>query len=235
MARVFHNYFKLAVNDLAAQLAVPVKSLSGYLLTKRCAAVTDFLNKAVVESLDIGKDDNVLELGYGRGNALKYCLERIQNGNGMVFGIERSSYMEEVTRKRFILEIAETSKLRLDHGIDLCNLPYPTDFISHVFHVDLFYYLHQDKMMNFCSEVLRVLKPKGRVVCGMQFERLRRLSDWGILTDSQWNPMRYMYCLESSGFTDVKTQLFQIDYRRDSRRGEYQLITARKPDVDEVI
>lgn len=34
--------------------------------------------------------------------------------------------------------------------------------------------------------------------------RLKNLTKWGILEETQWNPMRYMACLEPIGFTDVK-------------------------------
>ncbi|VDL87518.1 unnamed protein product [Nippostrongylus brasiliensis] len=56
---------------------------------------------------------------------------------------------------------------------------------------------------------------------------LKKLSEWGLLEESQWDPMRYLSCLEPAGFVDVK-----IDYKTDKKAGEYQLITSRRPSSD---
>ncbi|VDK72847.1 unnamed protein product [Cylicostephanus goldi] len=157
-----------------------------------------------IENEGFYSDDNILELGYGRGNALQYCFDRISEGEGVVFGIDRSPYMYDCALHRFALEIAETGKIRLDHAPDLRNLPYPSGIFDHIFHVDLFYFIHQNVMNEVCRELWRVLRPGGTMVCGMQFERLKKLSHWGLLEESQWDPLRYMTCLEPAGFVDVK-------------------------------
>ncbi|VDM55016.1 unnamed protein product [Angiostrongylus costaricensis] len=180
--------------------------------------------------MDVGKiNDNVLELGYGRGNALKYCFDKVANGNGAVFGIDRSSYMEDCARYRFALEIAETGKIRLDRAPDLRNLPYPSEVFNHILHVDFYYFIHHEIMPYICKELWRVLKPGGTVICGISFDRLKKLSHWGLLEDSQWDPMRYMIYLEPAGFVDVN-----IEYKSRSKGNQYQMICARKPQINEV-
>ncbi|KAK6024462.1 methyltransferase domain protein, partial [Ostertagia ostertagi] len=174
-------------------------------------------------------DDNILELGYGRGNGLQYCFDRVVDGDGAVFGIDRSSYMEDCARHRFVLELAETTKIQLDHAPDLRDLPYPPAVFNHIFHVDLYYFIHQDHMFDICKELRRVLKPGGTMVCGMHFGRLKKLTKWGILNETQWDPMRYLMCLEPAGFTDVK-----VDYKSHNKAGEYQLVSCRRPISDEI-
>ncbi|XGW09720.1 hypothetical protein V3C99_011749 [Haemonchus contortus] len=227
MSKYLRKFYKLAVSDIANQYAIPVKSMTGYALTKYCARKTDFLNRAVIDGLNLGKDDNVLELGYGRGNGLKYCFDRVIDGEGAVFGIERSPYMEDCARNRFILELAETTKIRLDHAPDLRDLPYPPAVFHHIFHVDVFYFIHQDHMFDICKELLRVLKPGGTMACGMHFGRLRKLTKWSLLEETQWDPMRYMMCLEPAGFTNIK-----VDYKSDRKAGEYQIISCMRPASD---
>ncbi|EPB79741.1 methyltransferase domain protein [Ancylostoma ceylanicum] len=185
------------------------------------------MNYEQAVQMPLSIDDKVLELGYGRGNALQYCFDRVADGNGVVFGIDRSPYMQDCALHRFALEIAESGRLRLDHAPDLRNLPYPSGVFNHIFHVDLFYFIHQELMLEVCHELWRVLRPGGTVACGMQFDRLKKLSKWGVLEESQWDPMRYMSCLEPAGFVGVR-----IDYNSDSKTGEYQLIRARRPETD---
>ena len=95
------------------------------------AAKMRFLNEAVIEDLQIqpgqedslsssdlcihcSADDYALEIGYGRGNALRMVYEKIKGGKGMAYGIEASAYMEDVTRNKFLLEINEQMKIQLD-------------------------------------------------------------------------------------------------------------------------
>ncbi|CAI2336318.1 unnamed protein product [Caenorhabditis sp. 36 PRJEB53466] len=223
LAKLFTNSFKLATSDLANQYALPVKSMTGHAVSKYGAAKTRRLNEKVVEKMDVGKNDLIFEIGFGRGDALQMCFERVKEGRGIVFGVERSGYMDERARKRFILEIAETDKIRIDSATDLRNLPYPTDLFNHVFHVDVFYFFRQDHLIDINRELLRVLKPGGSLTVGMQFSRLKQLTEHGIVEESQWNPMRYLTALEAAQFSDV-----QINYHKDSQMGEYQIISARK-------
>ncbi|KHJ83417.1 hypothetical protein OESDEN_16886 [Oesophagostomum dentatum] len=136
--------------------------------------------------------------------------------------------MQDCVLHRFALEIAETQRIRLDHAPDLRNLPYPSGIFNHILHVDFFYFIRQEVMHDVCRELWRVLRPGGTMTCGMQFKRLKNLSKWGLLEEFQWDPMRYMSCLEPAGFVDVK-----IDYKTDPKIGEYQLISARRPEHDE--
>uniref|UniRef100_A0A8R1I0J2 Methyltransf_25 domain-containing protein n=1 Tax=Caenorhabditis japonica TaxID=281687 RepID=A0A8R1I0J2_CAEJA len=223
LAKLFTNSFKLATSDLANQYALPVKSMTGHVVSKYGAASSRRLNEKVVEQMRIDENDFIFEIGFGRGDALKMCFERVSSGRGMVFGVERSGYMDEVARKRFILEIAETDKIRIDSAIDLRNLPYPTDLFNHIFHVDVFYFLRQDHLVDITRELFRVLKPGGSVTCGMQFSRLEKLTEHRILEQSQWDPMRCLQALEAAHFSDV-----QINYHKDAEMGEYQIISARK-------
>ncbi|EFP02227.1 hypothetical protein CRE_25004 [Caenorhabditis remanei] len=223
LTKFLANTFKLATSDVANQYALPVKSMTGAFVSSYGAKKSRRLNEKVVESMGVGKDDFVFEIGFGRGDAMGMCFEKVKEGRGMIFGVERSGYMNERAFKRFVLEIAETDKIRIDSAVDLRNLPYPTDLFNHVFHVDLFYFLQQDSLVDINRELLRVLKPGGTLTCGMQFDRMKKLTEHRILEETQWDPMRYLWALEAAEFSDVK-----INYHTDPQMGEYQIISARK-------
>ncbi|GMT04094.1 hypothetical protein PENTCL1PPCAC_26268, partial [Pristionchus entomophagus] len=221
------RFLELAFSDLANQLAFPVKSFTGSALTRWQSKRSAPIVRGVLDKVDVKPDSYVLELGYGRGNGIGEALARVSTGSGVVFGLERSPYMEEVTRKRFILEEKEQRKLVLDRCFDIRHLSYPSDFFDVVFHVDLFYFIKQESMLDVCRELHRVMKPEGILACGMQLSSLHELEKWGLLTKSQTHPMRYLRNLEPAGFEDVKMEYIP------SPRGEIQVMTARKPAVDE--
>ncbi|GMT32774.1 hypothetical protein PFISCL1PPCAC_24071, partial [Pristionchus fissidentatus] len=221
------RFIELAFSDLANQLAFPVKSITGAALSRWQSKRSTPIVRGLLEKVDVKPDARVLEVGYGRGNGIGEALKRVSTGSGVVFGIERSPYMEEVTRKKFILEEREQAKLVLDRCFDLRHLAYPSDFFDVVFHVDLFYFIKQESMLDVCRELHRVMKPEGIIACGMQIESNRKLEKWGLLTPSQTDPLRYLQNLEPAGFEQVKVEYV------NSSIGEIQLITANKPSADE--
>ncbi|CAB3405397.1 unnamed protein product [Caenorhabditis bovis] len=237
-AKLLANSFKLATSDLANQYALPVKSMTGYVVSKMTARKSKRLNELLIQKhMNVTKDDFCLEIGYGRGDAIKLIFDRVSSGNGAVFGVERSGYMDECTRKRFDLEIAETGQIRIDSTTDLRNLPYPNEIFDHIFHVDVFYFWRHEHLDEINREFLRVMKPGGSVHVGMQFSRLESLTSTNILDRSQWDPMRYLESLENARFDDV-----QITYHNDTKIGEYQIISAKRPskslddeDADEIL
>ncbi|KAF8385011.1 hypothetical protein PRIPAC_74153 [Pristionchus pacificus] len=220
------RFVELAFSDLANQLAFPVKSVTGSALTRWQSKRSTPIVRGVLEKVDVKPDSRLLEIGYGRGNGIGEALKRVSTGSGVVFGIERSPYMEEVTRKRFILEEREQGKLVLDRCFDLRHLAYPSEFFDVVFHVDLFYFIKQESMLDVCRELHRVMKPEAVIACGMQISSLDKLEKWGLLTRSQTDPMRYLHNLEPAGFEQVKMEYLP------SPAGEIQVISARKPAAD---
>ncbi|CAJ0948711.1 unnamed protein product, partial [Mesorhabditis belari] len=227
--RFLEQFKRLITLDLANQFAIPVQSLPGWFLSKSSAKHNLPLYKACIDFLPLLPDDYFLEIGYGRGEMLKLChdLIRKENGKGVVYGVERSQYMEDVARKRFALEIVEDGSIQLNRVLDLRHLPYPNDIFHGIAHIDVFYFWKEERIAEICREFFRVLKPGHKVVCAMEFERLKKLEKWGLLSTNQWNPVRYLSHLEPAGFVNVK-----IDYTESGKR-KIQLVTAMKPDVDE--
>ncbi|TKR82586.1 hypothetical protein L596_016283 [Steinernema carpocapsae] len=216
------NFLKLALKDVARQYEFPVKSGSGAVLTRMWARQSRPLEEAAVEKLDFGQDDNVLEIGYGRGDGIAAAYNRIAQGKGVVFGVERSDYMQDVVRNRFALEIAEDERIHLDRALDLSHLPYPSDFFAGAFHVNAFYFWRQDRMHDILWEMARILKPGAQLVCAVDPQHLQKMLKWATLTESQCNVLRYIEHLEPAGFENIKVEYHPMEGR------DIQLITAEK-------
>ncbi|KAK0405659.1 hypothetical protein QR680_018119 [Steinernema hermaphroditum] len=223
MAAAFARTFcKLALRDVARQYETPIKSISGSIMTRMWATRSRPLEEFAASQLNITTDDNVLEIGYGRGDGIAAVYERLVGGKGVAFGLERSDYMEDAARKRFVLETTEEDKIHLDRAVDLRHLPYPSDFFGAAFHVNTFYFWKQEHMREILRELARVLRPGAQLLCAVNPHHLRRLYKWETVTESQCNIMRYLSQLESAGFDNVKIEYHQVG------REEMQLISALK-------
>ncbi|KAI6190783.1 Methyltransferase type 11 domain containing protein [Aphelenchoides bicaudatus] len=227
MSKLIQKVKRGISGDLRFQFAHPSKSLVGYLATKRWDKENQPVAERVVSKLKLNKDSKALEIGFGRGHGISLCHSIIKEGKGLVFGIERSSYMSEKAFDRFYDEITKDKSVTIDTVPLLNNMPYPTKFFDAVFHIDVFYFWRTANMRELCSEFHRILTPGGRLVCGMELNRLRRLEKLGVLAEHQYDPLRYVLHLEPAGFQDVKIEYEKIDGDR-----EIQIISAKKSDKD---
>ncbi|KAI6217939.1 Methyltransferase [Aphelenchoides fujianensis] len=228
MTAVWRNFFKNASADIRQQFACPTRSMTGAFCTRLWERHNAPLIRRVVEEMRIQPDHNILELGFGRGLALRQCYEAVKGGKGQVFGLETSDYMAASTYKNYSVEINESDKIVLDKIANLINLPYPNDIFDAVFHVDVFYFWSSANLPDIFREFHRVLKPGALLLCGLELKRLKRLEKYGVLNGGQFDPLRYMVPLEPSGFRNVKIEYKQLEGEPGR---EIQLISARKPEA----
>lgn len=171
-------------------------------------------------------DDRLLEIGFGRGDGLKLVHDKLneERGSGCVFGLEASEYMLNLSSKRFTIEISDEGKILLDFVIfislndklsfsnfqvpNIAHLPYPNDTFDGIFHVDVFYFWNREAMPQVVKELSRILKPGGKLICGLEPSRLKKLEKAKVLFSWEHDPMRYTECLEPVGFTDVSVSFF---------------------------
>ncbi|KAH7708102.1 Protein H20J04.9 [Aphelenchoides avenae] len=214
--------------DARKQFRDPHKSFAANFLTRTWSRQSRAAVNAAIQRLQLQPDHKILEVGYGRGDGLQQVYDIIKDGEGAVFGLERSRYMQTLVENRFAVELHEKEPIYLDPSFLLMHLAYPTDCFDGVLHVDVFYFWRDREMYDICKEFYRVLKPGREVVCGMELKRLKRLAKYKILEEAEYDPMRYLQCLEPAGFQDVK-----VSYEDVGGGREIQLITARKPALDE--
>lgn len=133
-----------------------------------------------VERLSVEEGEAVLEIGFGSGHCLKRIAESVGK-TGKVYGVDISSGMLEVTRRR--LDRARLmDRVELYCG-DAASLPYGDNTFDAVFMSFTLEIFDTPEIPSLLEEVKRVLKPRGRIgVASMSKENaeslLLRLYEW---------------------------------------------------------
>jgi demethylmenaquinone methyltransferase/2-methoxy-6-polyprenyl-1,4-benzoquinol methylase len=133
-----------------------------------------------VERLFVKEGETVLEIGFGPGHCLKRLAESVGK-TGKVYGVDISSGMLEVTRRR--LDKARlTDRVELYCG-DAASLPYGDNTFDAAFMSFTLELFDTPEIPRLLEEVKRVLKPRGRIgVASMSKENgeslLLRLYEW---------------------------------------------------------
>ncbi|KRZ04635.1 Protein argonaute-2 [Trichinella zimbabwensis] len=209
---------------LSEELQCPTSSMLGRLASVMYLRKFKEISSNVMNILNPSADDRILEVGFGLGYGLLEAFKKVENGNGVVFGSERSQYMVKRARKIFALEI-HYGKLEVHLSL-ASHLPYLNNSIDCIFHNDCFYYWPSVK--NALLELKRVLKPGGRMLTSMSIERVKEWNSRGLLQSSYCiDPLDYILYLENTGFVDIK-----FEYH-SSAGVQFQTVTALKPPVEE--
>lgn len=110
--------------------------------------------------LSVSPGNRVLEIGYGTGHA---CLDlaKMVGEQGQVVGIDISPGMREVAQKR-LQEGGVADRVKLDVG-DATKLPYGDGEFDHAFTSFTLELFPLEIIPDVLKEVLRVLKPGGRL------------------------------------------------------------------------
>ncbi len=154
----------------------------------RISRVYDYLTGAferkyaemAVERLSVEEGETVLEIGFGPGHCMRRLAESVGR-TGKVYGVDISSGMLEVTRRRL-------DKARLIDRVELycgdaSSLPYDDNTFDAAFMSFTLELFDTPEIPRLLEEVKRVLKPKGRIaVASMSKENgkslLLRLYEW---------------------------------------------------------
>ena len=138
-----------------------------------------FMNMTL-EQLTVKKGETGLEVGFGTGYCLVEIARRVEN-NGKAYGIDISSGMLDITRKRLEKE-GLADRVELYCG-DVMNMPYEDNMFDVVFMSFTLELFDTPEIPAVLKEIKRVLKPNGRFgVVGMSKEdgesRLLKAYEW---------------------------------------------------------
>lgn len=149
------------IKNLDAQFAHP-EGFLGRFIGLIMALKNRARNSWTISLLDIQPSDQVLEIGFGPGQAIQEVAKLTPNG--FVAGVDLSDTMVEQASKRNSAAI-RSSRVLLQLGSE-SPLPFDTNKFNKVFAVNSMQFWSNP--MAGLQEVMRVLKPGGRVVITIQ-------------------------------------------------------------------
>ncbi len=133
-----------------------------------------------LNQLDVKQGETVLEIGFGTGHCLEEVTRRVGE-NGKAYGIDISSGMLDITRKR-VEKKGLVDRVELHCG-DAMSMPYEDNMFDTVFMSFTLELFDTPEIPAVLKEIKRVLKLKGRLgVVSMSKEdgqsRLLKAYEW---------------------------------------------------------
>ena len=164
-----------------------------------------------LKRLNLERGEIVLEIGFGTGNCLKQMAESVGE-NGKVYGIDISSGMLEVSKKR-LEEAGLLDRVEL-YCKDVLKMPCEDNKFDAVFMSFTLELFDTPEIPKVLDKIKRVLKPNGRLVVVSMSKKdgdsiLLRLYEWTHKKFPQYIDCRPIY-LEQS----IKDAGFKIEYKK---------------------
>ncbi len=200
---------------ISRQLAKP-SGLFGRLFTARWLEKANVgMNALTLESLALGTDDRLLEIGFGSG----YLLEQVLTNRSCdyVAGVDVSQEMVQHVSRRLRRHI-EAGKAEIRHG-NIESIPFADAAFSTLCSVNTLYFWRDPELA--LAECRRVLKPGGRLV--LCFNSKKDLAQWPghVHGFTLYELADVEKMLVAAGFTAIKTRT-----GNDKDQGEFYCLTG---------
>ncbi len=183
---------------LSRQARKPTGLIGRYLMTKIFNNVNADLNTFVKELLNLQREDNVLEVGFGPGKLINEMASITVKG--VVEGIDYSQAMLKQAGKVNKQYIA-TGKVKLHQG-DCSSLPFENEFFDKLCSLNTLYFWKDPK--KYFREMLRVLKPGGSIVVGFRDDKQMSKLNLSKEIFTTYSQNEVISLLDNSGFSDAR-------------------------------
>jgi ubiquinone/menaquinone biosynthesis C-methylase UbiE len=187
----------LVIQKLHSQFAHP-EGWVGHLVGMILALKNRERNAWTISLLDIQPNDQVLEIGFGPGQAIEEVAKLTPKG--FVAGIDLSDVMVAQASKRNLAAI-RSGRVRLQHGAE-SPLPFDDENFNKVFAVNSMQFW--TKPIEGLQEIRRVLKPGGRVVITIQPMWAKTEEDVQSVAE------KLVFQLKQVGFKQVRLETRQL-------------------------
>lgn len=162
-------------------------------------------NLAAIDALEIRPADDILELGFGPGAAIKKLAALAPRGQ--VYGVDKSPVMLAQARKRNNREIL-SGRIVLKLG-SFGDLPFPSDSVDKILAVNVVYFW--DDARQVIQEARRVLRPGGLIsIYATDAQTMRRWKFAGPETHRTFDRNSLADLLQSGGFDSDKIRIRTI-------------------------
>ncbi|MGH1439426.1 MAG: class I SAM-dependent methyltransferase [Cellvibrionaceae bacterium] len=155
------------------------------------------LNTFVKECLELKSRDHILEIGFGPGALIHDMAKTINDGK-----IEGIDFSETMLKKASSVNKAHitSGKVALHKG-DCSSLPFENNYFDKLCSVNTLYFW-ENPAANL-KEILRVVKPAGKVVIG--FRDAEQMANFDISKDifSTYSKEQVVSLLSEAGFSNV--------------------------------
>ena len=139
--------------------------LPSWLASPMAAIKNEQMNRFAVEQLAVQPEDQVLEVGFGHGHAIRLLAERAHKG--LVAGIEPSDEMVRHAARRN-RELIKAGRVELWQG-SVSSIPYEYACFDKVLAVDNYQHWLQAEFN--LGEIQRTLKPGGLLMLCLRTQR----------------------------------------------------------------
>jgi ubiquinone/menaquinone biosynthesis C-methylase UbiE len=161
-----------------------------------------------LELLDLAPGGHILEIGIGTGNVISKIGSAIKPG-GISFGIDISRVMLELSQHKIEAHLCQA---------DARNIPFASDYFDRVFISYVLDLVAIADIPGILSEILRAIKPGGRVVIvalteGADVPSRVLVSIWKVayaispVVCAGCRPLEISRMLDIAGFRDVKREV----------------------------
>lgn len=172
------------------------------------------------ELLELERNDNLLEIGFGNGQFIKDMCRRIDPGH--YSGIDISDTMIKYA-KRKNKSLVRSGKVSLIKS-NANKLPFENDTFNKVLTINTIYFWDDPK--GVMEEVKRVLRPKGRFVVSFNPKETMEGSEYVKEKFNLYNKEQVEHLFKHSGFTVVSSTFKKMKIE------DILCIEGRKKDSD---
>ncbi len=181
---------------LSSQARKPTGIIGRYVMTRIFNNVNAEINSFVKETLDLKRNDRVLEIGFGSGRLINEMAEITTEG--VIGGIDYSVAMHKQASKVNKNHILNSSVM-LQKG-ECSSLPYDNESFDKLCSTNTIYFWKEpDKHF---SELFRVIRPGGKIVIGFRDDK--QMSSLNISDDvfSIYSLDEVVSLLSNAGFSN---------------------------------
>ena len=180
-----------------SQFAKPT-GFFGKILAKGMARGHKEFYKNALKAINPKKDDRYLEIGFGSGIFINKYLSHVSKIAGIDYSEDMVKLASDINRK-----LIESGKAEFKQGY-ASSLPWPDNEFTVVAAIEVFFFL--DETEKTLKEIFRVLKPGGRLIIEMAFNKddgvdhKRHIKKMGL---KLYSGEEMKKLLKKAGFSDI--------------------------------